>query len=188
MAEAFKDKPDFEAQPLSEPEKLERHSGPKLRLESLEEIRKKVAEYSQSAEIGLEKEEQTAVNIEEESEDDMMAAANHHIVSRQVKNMAYRRLLKRTRKQLPAGSRLVSYVIHQPIVDELSEAAAKSFGRPYGLIGAGAFAALGSIGLYFHSFNTSSAQLTLFMALIGGGYVLGCLGEALMKLASSNRV
>lgn len=188
MAEAFKDRLDFEASPLSEPENLERHTSPKYKLEPLQEIRKKVAEHSQSAEIGLEKEEQTAVDIEAESEDNMMATVNHHIVSRQIKNMAYRRLLKRTRRQLPTGNRLASYIIHQPVIDELSEAIAKSFGRPYGLVGAGFFTTLGSISLYFGSSYTPSVQLSLLVALCATGYVLGCLGEFMMKLAASKNL
>src|SRR4029078_13320717 len=58
-------------------------------------------------------------------------------VNRELKEIAYSRLLNRARKQLSPPARSFSKFIHQPVVNSISEGLGQTVGRPSGIFGGG---------------------------------------------------
>ena len=102
-------------------------------------------------------------------------------INRELKDMAFKRTMKNTRRHLSAPSRLVSKVIHQPIVEKMSEAASDTVARPSGIIGGGIFAVIGSLLLlwvtkhYGYEYNYLA-----FIVFVGTGFILGVAAEFLL--------
>lgn len=104
-------------------------------------------------------------------------------VDKQLKNMAYNRLLNRARKQLNPLEKPLSKFMHQPVVDAISETAAKSIGRPSGLLGGGLLALVGtSIYYYITKHYGYDYNFFVFIFLLGVGFIAGWLAELLFKL------
>jgi translation elongation factor EF-G len=108
------------------------------------------------------------------------------LINHELKEMAYQRVLKRTRRHLPAYSRAMSKIIHQPAVDMVSEVLSKSVGRPSGIIGGGVIALFGTSIYYYltreYGYNYNSF---IFLILMVAGFVLGWTIEVLYKLFKS---
>lgn len=104
-------------------------------------------------------------------------------VNKELKEMAYQRILIRARKKLNAPQRLFSSVIHQPLVDRASEAAAKTVARPSGFLSAGLLSLLGTSAYYYmakhYGYNYNHF---VFIGLLLGGLVLGLVLEMLISL------
>jgi translation elongation factor EF-G len=113
---------------------------------------------------------------------------NHEpaIINHELKEIAYQRILRRTQRHLPAYSKAMSKIIHQPAVDAVSEAVSKSVGRPSGIIGGGLVALLGTSIYYYltreYGYNYNSF---IFLALMIVGFILGWAVEVLYKLFRS---
>lgn len=138
----------------------------------LNEIRHEVAEQAHSKnEITPAKGDQTETSAST-------------FVTRNLKVQARTRLLKQVRQQLPAPERALSRVIHQPVVDTLSELGGKTIARPSGLLSGGICAFLGSsIFLYIAKHDGYHYNFLLWAMLFVGGFVLGLLLEAVISLA-----
>jgi Arc/MetJ-type ribon-helix-helix transcriptional regulator len=103
-------------------------------------------------------------------------------INHELKEIAYQRLLKRARRHLSPYSRAMSKVIHQPIVDNASEAVAKTIGRPSGIIGGGIVALIGtSVYYYLTKHYGYNYKPFVFLALLVIGFVLGWFTEILFK-------
>lgn len=95
-------------------------------------------------------------------------------VTRELKEMAYQRLLTRARRHMSPYSKMMSHVIHQPIINNVSEATAKTVGRPSGIIGGGIVALVGiSIYYYITKHYGYNYNPFVFLLLIAVGFVLG---------------
>lgn len=109
-------------------------------------------------------------------------------VDRQLKTMAYSRLLIRARKQLNPLERPLSRLIHQPIVDNISEAAAKSIGRPSAILGGGIAALVGTAAYYYMAKHYGyEYSYFVFIALLAAGFLSGLLTELLLKTLRRSR-
>ena len=109
-------------------------------------------------------------------------------VNRELKDMAYQRLLTRARKQLGAGGRLVSRIIHQPVVDVLSTAAARTVGRPPALLGAGLVGFAGSTAYYYLTRHFGySYSFTVFLLLLAAGFAAGLALDLAWRLLTIKR-
>lgn len=110
-------------------------------------------------------------------------AASRPYVDKQLKNMAYSRLLNRARKQLNPLEKPLSKFMHQPVVDAISETAAKSIGRPSGLLGGGTVALVGtSIYYYIAKHYGYEYNFFVFIFLMAAGFAAGWSAELLFKL------
>src|SRR5260221_186870 len=79
-------------------------------------------------------------------EDTKVESGRHHTdqplyVNHELKTIALQRTLARVRRHLSSPDRLLSKVVHQPAVQAVSEAGAKTVARPSGLL-LGSFTAL----------------------------------------------
>lgn len=101
---------------------------------------------------------------------------------RHLKADSYKRSLKTIRSNLNTPDRVMSKVIHQPAIDAVSSAAAKTVARPSVLLGGGMGAFVGSaILLYLSRHNGFTYNYTVVFILFIGGFFIGALAELLLK-------
>ncbi len=109
-------------------------------------------------------------------------------VNKELKNMAYQRTLRRTRRQLNTPSRLLSKVIHQPVIESVSEVAGKTIARPSGLLTGGIAAFVGSsLFLWISRYYGYEFNFLLFIIFFVGGFFIGLLVEVIVKLFLKNK-
>lgn len=103
-------------------------------------------------------------------------------MQRELKADAYKRMLSKTRQQLKAPDRVMSKLIHQPAVEAISNVAAKTVARPSGIFGGSICALLGSAWLLYTAKQVGfTYNYTAFFMLIVVGFVVGILGELLLR-------
>ena len=106
-------------------------------------------------------------------------------IDRAMRALTLKNELSQIRQRLPASQRIFSKTIHQPAVRRTSEISAKTITRPYGLLGGGILAFLGSIVyLLFAKYIGIKYNYLLFILLFLIGYVLASIIEAIVKLFS----
>lgn len=136
--------------------------------EQVENLKHAQQEASHEAQTTNEIAEKLALHQQERPQHDEVHA------NRELKEMAYQRLLTRARRHMSPYSRLMSHVIHQPVVDKISEAASRSVGRPSGILGGGLVALLGTTAYYYiakhYGYNYNSF---VFLLLLVCGFIIG---------------
>lgn len=110
------------------------------------------------------------------------------LISRDLKHITLQRELQAIRRKLPAPERVLSRVIHQPVVRVVSEAAGKTVSRPSGLLGGGLVALLGTTSyLYFAKHMGFRYNYVIFLALFAGGFAIGVILEFIVWAATRSR-
>jgi hypothetical protein len=114
------------------------------------------------------------------SDDDQ--AAQTVRITNQDKQRAFTHTLKHVQRRLSGPSRGFSRIIHNPAVENVSEALAGTVARPSGILGAGLFATVGlAVMLYFarrNGFALSGSELILFLL---AGWLAGLTGELVWR-------
>jgi hypothetical protein len=110
-------------------------------------------------------------------------------VNHELKSIALQRTLVRVRRHLSGPNRLLSKVIHQPAVQAVSEAGAKTIARPSGLL-LGSFTALlgSSFVLYLAKHYGFRYNYLLVFVLFVGGFVVGLALEFVIWLLRRRRI
>jgi hypothetical protein len=109
-------------------------------------------------------------------------------INRELKSITLRRELQQVQRKLPAPQRVLSRVIHQPVVRAVSEATAKTISRPSGLLGGGFVAFLGSSAyLYFTKHIGVQYNYLVFALLFVGGFVVGLILEFIVWALTARR-
>lgn len=112
----------------------------------------------------------------------------HHYVTSELKDMAYQRAITRVRRQLSPGARSFSKVIHQPAVDALSEATAKTIGRPSGILGGGILAFVGTTAYYYIARHYGyEYNFGIFLLLLAAGFAIGWIAEFFLRTMHGRR-
>ncbi len=120
-----------------------------------------------------------AYNKTESSADNAPAAT---YISKELKAMGGRRVLTTARLHLKAPARAFSKVIHQPVVEKVSEVAGPTVARPSGILGGGIAALLGSsFLLYVTKHYGYRYNYFVFIMLFVGGFAVGMLVELLIR-------
>lgn len=102
--------------------------------------------------------------------------------TKHLKADAYKRSLKNIRSSLSAPDKVMSKIVHQPAIDAVSNAAAKTVARPSVLLGGGIGAFTGSAALlYLSKHNGFTYNYTVVFILFIGGFFVGALVELLVK-------
>lgn len=102
--------------------------------------------------------------------------------TKHLKADAYKRSLKNIRSNLSMPNKVMSKVIHQPVIDSVSNAAAETVARPSVLLGGGIGAFVGSaVLLYLSKHNGFTYNYTIIFVLFIGGFFVGALAELLIK-------
>jgi hypothetical protein len=108
-------------------------------------------------------------------------------VNRELKQITLRRELLQIQRKLAAPQRVLSRVIHQPVVRVVSEAAGQTVSRPSGLLGGGLVAFFGTTGyLYLARHIGFAYNYFVFLLLLGSGFVFGLGLELLVHLATAS--
>ena len=111
-----------------------------------------------------------------ESNKDIKPSAGY--INRELKDMAFKRSLRTARRHMNAPSRVMSRLIHQPVIEKVSEVAGATVARPSGILGGGLFAFVGSFALlwvtkhYGYTYN----YLVFFMLFVSG-FAIGMIVE-----------
>jgi hypothetical protein len=107
-----------------------------------------------------------------------MANERPHFIDTDVKRLRMQKNLSRVQAQLNPTQQRFSRLIHQPLIQLVSEAISVSIGRASGLFAAGLTALLGS-GIYI--FIAAQYNLTydyrIFFILCAIGYAIGLIAE-----------
>ncbi len=112
----------------------------------------------------------------------------HHYVTAELKDMAYQRAITRVRRQLSPAARSFSKVIHQPAVNALSEATAKTIGRPSGILGGGILALAGTTAYYYIAKHYGyEYNFGVFLLLLAAGFAVGWIAEFLLRTMHGRR-
>jgi translation elongation factor EF-G len=169
----------------SQQEQLEAHERLRENHESAAERSKKKSheEVEQLHSHAEEKAKSTTEMLQEASLSPVDQENEPSFINYELKEIAYQRLLKRARKHLPRYSRAMSKVIHQPVIDNVSEVVSKTIGRPSGIIGGGLMALVGTSIYYVlarhfgYSYNSF-----VFLLLLTVGFFLGWSTEVIFKM------
>lgn len=134
--------------------------------------------------LGHEAEDKAKLTNEVTVED--TAANNHHVVlgnQKEVKKQSYDHTMKQVQSKLPAAERGFSKLIHQPLVNSVSDAGGNTALRPSGILGGSICAFIGSVGLLYASkhYGFTYNYLVLFL-FFAGGFLVGLLLEAVGRL------
>lgn len=99
------------------------------------------------------------------------------------KKQSYTQTMHRVRSRLNPAGKAFSAVIHTPGIEQASELAGKTIGRPSGILGGGIVTTLGVGGVFFvahrNGFALSGSE---FILLLIAGWILGILSEGLIKI------
>lgn len=110
-------------------------------------------------------------------------------VNKELKEMAYQRAINRIRRQLNPIDRLTSHFIHQPVINYLSDATARTVGRPWGILGGGFLAFCGSLIYYFFSkYYGYDYNFSVFLLLLVSGFIIGWAVEIGQRLLRVHKV
>jgi hypothetical protein len=150
-------------------------------LKRAEGAREEIAETA-SSDIQLQEKLQ-AVGAENSSQD-----VSPRLANQELRQVALRRELKNIRRKLRAPQKVLSNVIHQPVIRAVSESASKTVSRPSGLLGGGLVAFMGTSGyLYMAKHYGFRYNYMVFLLLLAGGFALGLILEFLVWVATGSR-
>lgn len=148
------------------------------------ELEKKEADLARKQEKSKEAEEKKAEKEKELSEKKEPKGP----LTKTEKKRVYKKELNKIQSQLPAGSRAFSKVVHNPVVETVSNAAEKTVLRPSVLIG-GAVVGIG-LGIVIYVAARVYGYIIpnwMLLALLVIGGVLGVLIEMVLKLAGRSK-
>lgn len=131
-----------------------------------------------------------ALSSEEITVGEEFTDSDRHImgVHRELKDDAYRRTIQKVRGHLNPVDRAFSKVVHNRIMNPISEASGKTVGRPSGLLGGGIAALAGScVVLYMAKYYGFRYNFTIFLLLLAGGFATGLLIELLFRFLRRKR-
>jgi hypothetical protein len=170
-------------EPLNEHEAARAHERIKHIHETAPEKQEKSREEIEEIRVEANHEAKSAEQMLHEANQDTKDQDNEQpLITFELKEIAYQRLLTRARRHLPTYSRAMSKIIHQPAVDAVSEAVGKTVGRPSGIIGGGLMALIGtSIYYYLARHYGYSYNSFVFLLLMLVGFVLGWSIEVTLK-------
>lgn len=109
-------------------------------------------------------------------------------IQKELKEDSYRRTIQKVRNNLNPAERAMSKVIHNRVVEPVSEFSSKTVARPSGIFGGGLVALIGSGAvLYMAKHYGFEYNFTTFIVLITGGFAVGLLVEILIHAIRKTR-
>ncbi len=102
--------------------------------------------------------------------------------TKELQAMARERILRNVRRKLPAPERALSKIIHTKPVEAVSAIGEKTIARPYGILGGGLSAFVGSaLTFYMAKHYGFKYNLLLFFTFFVAGYLITTIGELIIK-------
>lgn len=103
-------------------------------------------------------------------------------ITKEIKAKAYRKTLAEAQRRLPKTERTFSKIIHQPMVESISEVGSKTVARPSGILGGGICAFLGTSVLFYMSKHYGyQFNFLIFLLLFVGGFSFGMILELIFN-------
>lgn len=138
----------------------------------------------------IEREAATSDKIRSEVNDNEQDSGTHVTtpINSNLKKHGLDQTLRKVRRKLPATQRSFSKIIHQPIVEQISDVAGATIARPSGILAAGLFSLLTSIVIlllcryYGYEYN-----FTIGLMALVGGFVLGLLMELVLRATTRRK-
>lgn len=151
--------------------------------ESAKHHEKDVDSLRKEVEKKAEKAAEVAPKAEKESN------SNHSFgVSKELKETSYKRTLDTAYSHLSKPEKALSKVVHQPVIEKISEVSSKTVARPSGIATGGLIALVGTmVALFAANRYGYSYNFLLVIILYVTGYGLGVILEMLMKMFKRNR-
>lgn len=176
--ESLKSHKSLELQPSRPEHKL---SAEKSQSESEPSPQKAIEELSRSAESLSLSSKEVSLPKTESRPDEHEPSSSY--VNKELRAMALQRTMIRVRKQLNPADKLMSKVIHIPVVEKISETASKTVARPSGLLGGGLLAVVGTTVYYYLSRRFGyEYNFSAFLVLVSFGFLAGLAIELVGKL------
>ncbi len=186
------------AEQLNIPEELKLPEGEKeLLLPTSEQIEKthalenETANLSNETNLENEKLEETREIIKEETnnnENELDAFKQEKLqenryVDQNLVNISTKQIFNNIRHRLPIVDRNLSKIIHQPIIDQVSDKTSTTIARPSGVLGGAILAFIGSLSyLIFVKYVGITYNFIWFFIFFIGGFILGLLIELIIRL------
>lgn len=106
-------------------------------------------------------------------DDSQNTTVNPSYIGKSLRDNSLKQVLTRTRKRLPFDQKVLSKIVHGPIIDTVSEVSGKTVARPSGLAMGGAFSLVTSLFVLWASyfFGYEYNFLVGIMAFVGGFFV-----------------
>ncbi len=160
--------------------KVEEASSPEANpAAQIAEARQEVTKESDSREKLLNK-----LEAEQETNDEPVARP----VNKELLKITFNKEMGHIRRKLSSIDKIGSKIIHQPLIRSVSEVSSKIITRPSGLLGGGVVAFLGTgTYLYYTKHIGLKYNYTIFLLLLVGGFIVGLLLEALIRIIRGRR-
>lgn len=108
--------------------------------------------------------------------------------TKQIKNTAYSKLIATARQQLKPSEQILSKVIHQPLIEKISDISANTVARPSGIIGGSSGALIGSLIVLFNAKRYGFYyNFLIFVYLLAAGFLAGLLVELVLNFLRKHR-
>lgn len=171
---------------------LETHNNDveKKHLKDLHEKAKNTHEISQDSIDAIKDSiDKTALKSEDYSITEKETKQPHLITAtKHIKHDAYKKVLRKTQKQLNTTDRVFSKIIHRPVIEKASDISSKTVARPSGILFGGIGAFVGSLVIFIISKRSGFTYNYLLFALIFVcGYMIGLLIELVYRLLTINK-
>lgn len=175
---SFENMPDYENLPKAEKspgwEKEKTKEKDEKPLESIESIKEKVERHSKEAE------ELRREKLPEKDQEEPVAPEP---IGADLRQSGKKQTLRAIRRSLPAYSRPFSKVIHQPVVEAISEVSGKTVARPSALFSGALFSVISSLAILFISrYYGYEYNFLVGIVSFAGGFAAGLLIEMLARL------
>ncbi len=106
------------------------------------------------------------------------------LIDNSIKALRMRQSLAKVQTKLRPAERSFSKVVHQPLVQKVSESAAKTVARPSGILGGGLTAFVGCLGYQtLTRYYGLPYNFSFFILFFVGGFALGLMAEYLIQQA-----
>lgn len=103
--------------------------------------------------------------------------------STELQVQALDRMLSSVRKRLSKPEKQLSKVVHQPVIEKLSDFGGKTIARPSGILFGGIFSFVGSLGAYLIARHLGGElRYSVFAVCFVGGFLLGLFVELGLRL------
>lgn len=130
-----------------------------------------------------------AVSGKETTVGEKESRPSHTSVHKELKDSSYKQTLRHIQTKLRGSDKVLSRAMHQPVVEKLSNAGAKTIARPSGVLGGGFMALIGSsVLLYMTKHYGFEYNFTIFFLLFVTGFLAGLVLEGLLRLVRRKRV
>lgn len=183
MAEKLNIQPEAQKNsPESQKSAPEHHQAKEHEPKSHENSKQEQQERLTSSREAIEKQARTSEDI---GRHDIGSERNHTATpppTRELQAMAKDRLLRAVQRELPAPQRVLSKFVHAKPVEVVSAAGEKTIARPYGLLGGGLAAFVGSaLTFYMAKHYGFKYNLFLFFTFFIAGYVIATVLEVIIR-------